>query len=111
MKDKILEWLVSGKVGASSKAMACCILDLPSSKKEICHPLDPADFNRCLLFLEDVPEAREYMSKLVSLSDTWANLVDRWDELEKCFLDEVGLDWSKGHLAFKTYTLMKEIGC
>jgi len=108
MKDKILEWFATGRVGASSKAMACAAADLPNDKS---HPHDPDDLNRCLLLLEAVPEIRNCMSKIAGISDTWAKLVARWDEAEQSFLDEVGLNWTKARSAPKTYQLMKDIGC
>ena len=108
MKDKLLEWFATGRVGASSKAMACAAAGLPGDKS---HPYDPDDFNRCLLLLEAVPEIRDCMDNVAGISGTWAKLVNRWDEVEQCFLDEVGLNWSKARSAPKTYELMKEIGC
>lgn len=108
MKDKILTWFGTGQVGASSTAMALCIAGAKGGNS---HPLDPSDLNRCLLFLEAVPEARDHMDKLRQLSPTWAKLVDRWEEVEAVFLDEVGRNWCKGGRATKTYELMKSIGC
>jgi hypothetical protein len=109
MKDKILQWYVTGQRGSSSEAMAACFAGIQSGNTS--HPYDPADFNRCLLFLAAVPEARENMQELFRLSPQWMKLVSRWDELESVFLEEVGLNWSKGcglH-AEKTYSLMKLI--
>lgn len=108
MKDKILDWFVTGRVGASSKAMACAVLGMKHDKS---HPRDPADFNRCLLLLEQAPEIRQHMDKVAAINDTWAKLVERWDEVERCFMDEVGRDWCKARSAPKTYDLMKTIGC
>jgi hypothetical protein len=108
MKDKILDWFAAGRVGASSRAMACAAADLPHDKS---HPYDPGDLNRCLLLLEAVPEIRNQMDKIAAISDTWGKLVARWDEVEQCFLDEVGLNWRKANSAPKTYELMKQIGC
>lgn len=114
MKDKILNWFATGETGISSKAMACAIADLQVDKKWAgCgnHPSDPADFNRCLKFLDAVPEAKEHLHKVAAMSVTWAKLVARWAEVEKCFIDEVGFDWSKGGSAKKTFDLMKSMGC
>lgn len=108
MKEKILHWLVTGRVGASSKAMACAAVDLPSSG---CYPLDPDDLNRCLLLLEQVPEIREHMDKVAAMNKTWAALVERWEQIEQTFLEEVGLNWSHGNRAPKTYELMKSLRC
>lgn len=110
VKDKIIKWYANGSVGSSSSAMASCIAGVNGHRS---HPLDPADLNRCLLFLEAVPEAREQLPRLKKLSPVWAEIVDSWDLLEKTFLEEVGLDWSKGRdlKAIKTYQMMKSLGC
>ena len=107
LKNKILEWFIKGRVGASSTAMAGCIAGIETREKS--HPYDAADLNRCLLFLDAVPEARLHMDKLRTLSPTWDRLVDRWKELESTFMEEVGLNWSHGDKASKTYKLMNEI--
>ena len=115
MKDEIIEWLCNGKnKGISSEAMAAAFLDkTPEDRFGFGnHPSDPSDFNRCLLLLKIAPEAKNHMDKIAALSDTWKKLVDNWDDLEKCFLDEVGLDWEKGAglRATKTYEMMKSLG-
>lgn len=112
MKDKILHWFATGWVGLSSKSMALAAIDMPQDPQwGARHPCDPDDLNRCLLLLEAVPEIRDNMDKVAALSDTWAKLVERWDEVEQCFLDEVGLSWRKGGRASRTYELMRSIGC
>ena len=108
MKDKILNWFSTGRVGASSKAMALASIGISNDKS---HPYDPDDLNRCLLLLEAVPEIRQHFDEVAAISDTWAKLVSQWDEVEQCFLDEVGLNWAKGDRASRTYELMKAIGC
>jgi hypothetical protein len=108
MRDKILDWLLTGSVGASAKAMACAALGKENDRS---HPQDPDDLNRCLLLLERVPEIRKHMDKLADMSETWAKLVARWPEVEKTFLDEVGFNWSKRSRAPKTYALMKKLRC
>lgn len=108
MKDKILNWFGTGSVGASSRAMALCIAGVKGGNS---HPSDPDDLNRCLLFLDAVPEARGHMDKLRKLSPIWGKLLDRWAEVEASFLDEVGRDWCKARSAPKTYALMKAVGC
>lgn len=114
MKKKILYWFAKGKVGISSKAMACVAAGIPLD--DHCgysnHPHDPADFNRCLLLLDAVPEIREYFDKMAEISESWAKLIARWDELETCFHDEAGKNWCKAQRAPRTYELMKQIvGC
>ena len=36
-------------------------------------------------------------------------LIERWTELEKCFIDEVGYDCGKGRSAPSTYKLIRSI--
>ena len=106
LKDKVLAWFGTGCVGESSKAMALAVCDAPGRKN---HPHDPDDLNRCLLFLEAVPEARHYMGKIAALSPTWGRLVRRWDDIESSFLNEVGRNWCKALSAPDTYRLMRKI--
>ena len=110
MHEKILKWFANGKVGESSKAMVSAATDQPFGGYRP-HPSDPADFNRCLLLLEAVPEIRNAMNKIADISEVWKKLVARWDEVEHSFISEVGRDWCNAKNAPKTYNLMKEIGC
>ena len=106
LKDKVLAWLGNGQVGMSSKAMALAVCGATGPRN---HPWDPDDLNRCLLFLEAVPEARGHMDKVAALSPVWARLVERWSELETSFIGEVGRDWCKARSAPETYKLMQEL--
>lgn len=108
MEKKILKWFINGETGLSSKAMAAAVIGIKSQKS---YPHDPSDFNRCLLFLKAVPEARKHLDKVAKLSKVWKEIISHFSEIEKCFLDEVGLDWKKGKnlRATKTYDLMKSI--
>lgn len=112
MKDKILRWLASGQTGLSSKTMAFTALRIPQDKTwGVRHPLDPDDFNRCLMLVVQVPEIKDYFNEIAGLSASWKSIIENWDKIEKCFIDEVGFDWRKGRRAPKTYDLMKQIGC
>ncbi len=106
MKDKVLHWLGNGHVGMSSKAMAFAAAGIKSDGS---YPLDPDDLNRCILLLRDIPEIRQHMDKVSALNKTWAKLVEHWEEMEMCFLNEAGLCWSKAKSAPKTYKLMQSI--
>jgi len=105
---KVLGWLSSGDTGISSETIAYWLafgLNRPGGN----HPLDPADFNRCLVLLQKVPELREFLFRMKSVSPIWKRLVDAWDRIEALFLEEAGLNWSKTRSAPKTYALMKEV--
>lgn len=106
IQTKVLNWLATGRVGASSKAMAMATLSLPNDGS---YPLDPDDLNRCLLMLEAVPEVREHFFTIANIGVCWARLIARWPEIETCFLEEAGLNWCKARSAPKTYELMKEV--
>lgn len=106
MKEKILNWMMTGRVGASSKAMAAHLCGAPCDGS---YPHDPDDLNRCLLFLEAVPEARAELHRMATLNKTWAALVGQWDNIEAAFMAEVGRDWCKAQRAPNTYRLMREI--
>jgi hypothetical protein len=107
INEKILRWFANGETGISSKTMAMAAIDL--SYHRASHPHDPSDFNRCLLLIDYVPEIRLAMHKIAALSDVWARLVDRWEDIEETFILEAGWNWSKTHSAPATYDLMQEI--
>jgi hypothetical protein len=109
LKDRVLNWYATGRTGVSSEAMANTVCDIECSNGFANHPHDPSDFNRCLLFLEAVPEAKLLLSKVAEISPVWKRLVERWDEIESMLIGEVGHNWSKGRSAPKTYELMREI--
>lgn len=109
-QSQVLDWLATGCIGTSSKCMALWLAfgrwskDWPDG-----YPYDPADFDRCLLLLAKAPGLRQHLSKMAEVSPEWAALVARWDEVERSHLAEVGLGWSKGRSARKTYDLMWSI--
>lgn len=103
----VLKWMLKGDgVGMSAQAMAGAAVCMRGGRS---HPYDPSDFNRCLKLIKKVPEVKLCFASVATLSPQWKALIDRWDEVEKCFIDEVGFDWSKGNKAPKTYALMKSI--
>lgn len=104
----VARWLATGQTGTSSMTMALWLC-FNERYKHACHPLDPADFNRCLLLLEAAPRLRERMGAMRGLSRDWEALIDRWDEIEALFLEEAGLGWTKKNRAPRTYNFMNEV--
>lgn len=102
----VFKWLAGRDTGLSSKAIAShmtcgwCDGTYP--------PADPADLGRCLRLLERFPEWKARMPEMAKYKD-WKNLIARWDEVAQSMADEVGIDWSKGRSAPKTYDLMCSI--
>jgi len=105
MKDKVLKWLLNGRVGLSSKAMAAHLCGFPCEGD---YPIDPDDFNRCVMFLDAVPEARALLPKMAEVNRYWAALVLPTPRSAAALRDEQirpGVFYS----APKTYKLMTEI--
>lgn len=106
---KVLQWMNSGDTGASSKCMATYLSI--GECKSISYPHDPSDLNRCFQLLIRVPELKDNLGKMADLCKEWKELVEVWDNLEKCFVAEVGVNWCNGNSAPITYKAMKEMGC
>lgn len=105
---KVLLWMANGRTGVSSKTIASYICT--GEKVAGSTPLDPSDFNRCLMLIKAVPELKDHLHKMKTLDVKWVALVDNWDSLEECFINEVGENWSKGDSAPITYAAMKGMG-
>ena len=102
---RALLWLAGGDSGMSSEAICHHMLGMKSDGS---FPLDPSDLGRCLRLLELFPEWKPRMGEMARYSAQWAALVERWDELAEMMADEVGIDWSKGKGAQRTYAAMKD---
>lgn len=108
-QQRTIRWLANGETGTSSKAMAFWLAFGERMDDTYNYPHDPADFDRCLRLLTQVPEMRAQLPRMAEVGPEWAALVGRWDEIEACHLDEVGLGWSKARRAPRTYELMSSI--
>ncbi len=110
MSENIINWLIHGRMGISSKAMAAVALDKAPENKFYNHPHDPADFNRCLELVKAAPEVREAFPKIAALSPAWKTIIDHWDELKAIFIEEVGENWEqRSKAARKTYDKMQSL--
>lgn len=107
LKDSVLLWLSTGQIGSSSKAMAFCAIGINHVSTD--HPRDPADLNRCLLLVAQIPAIKKQFPDIAKLSPQWHALIDNWYELCTMFVDEVGWDWAAGGQATNTYRRMKEL--
>lgn len=100
-------WIVGSRCGMSSKAIWAHMMDAGRPREGWSHPWDPDDLSRCLLLLKAVPEWAPRMPEMARRSKAWAGLIAHWDEIVASMKDEVGIDWSKGQNAPRTYDLMK----
>jgi hypothetical protein len=89
--EKANWWITNGHVGMSSKTMWSCFMGV--QKFQINHPYDPDDFSRCFKLLEAVPEWKERILELSSLSIPWKNLAENWDMLTLMYVRNVNEYW------------------
>lgn len=108
-KDAI-EWLAIGQQGVSSLTIFQRLTGKNVTDHER-HPSDPADFDRCRLLFEQVPEFSARKGELSIISPVWANLVAEWGSLCALMDSEVP-GWRSGQgNAAQTYARMRELGC
>jgi hypothetical protein len=106
-RQKALEWIVGDDTGISSETIWATMMGVKRSYRS--HPHDPSDIGRCFRLLKLVPSWRRRLSEMRRVSPAWRALVKHWDELERMMDEEVGIDWSKGRSAPKTYERMQQI--
>jgi len=105
---RLISWLTSGDTGVSSKAIAAHMTGGEVDRTwGWGHPHDPDDLGRCLRLLALFPEWAPRIGEMAAHGAGWAGLVARWDEIAASMADEVGIDWSKGKSAPRTYKLMQ----
>lgn len=105
IEARALEWMLSDDTGASSITLCAQMLGVKIKRRS--YPLDPADLGRCLRLLEIIPEWKSRITEMSDVSPSWAGLVSCWDDIAQLMADEVGLDWSNGRSAPKTYDAIK----
>ena len=101
-------WIVSNDTGESSKAIWSTMMGV-DRKSWSDHPYDPGDLGRCLRLLALIPEWQPRVGEMSARSAYWRVLVERWDEVAQAMAEEVGIGWSKGRSAPRTYALMQAI--
>lgn len=102
----VFKWMRGHDCGASSEAIA---MHMMAGWCDGSYPYDPSDLGRCLRLLKQFPEWKPRMREMAAYGPAWAAYVSRWDDMAACMDAEVGIDWSKGRRAHKTYDLMHEL--
>ena len=106
----VVEWIRNGQRGLSSEALCKHFFGEPADAGEH-HPVDLADLNRCLVFLDAAFGTRTpvQIDSVRSISPHWSAYVDHWDELVSLFEKET--QGAKGGLwkVPETYNLMLKI--
>lgn len=82
--ERLNAWLLSSKVGSSSKCIAQHLTDNECSGD---YPMDAEDLGRCIGLLDAVPEFRARLPEMAKVNCYWAALIPRWSELERCQSD------------------------
>lgn len=105
----VIHWMSGSNTGMSSKCLATylCV----GVVDNVNYPHDPSDLNRCFQLLIEVPGLKVHLNKMAELGGQWKELIEVWENLEKCFIAEVGVNWCKGGRAPITYNAMKSMGC
>ena len=107
VREKCIDWLLSGEIGMSSKYMCAVVLDrhIP-----IAYPCDPSDFHRCKMFLDRFTpyEKKQILEKIKkkNAGNLWVSLINNWDVLEQIY--ERDLPEGKSH---ELYVKLKALGC
>jgi len=93
IQERMNFWLSHGERGLSSMV----IFENLSGRGAIdgkkfndqAHPSDPDDFRRCYALLKLIPEWKNSLYKLKTISTAWLNLVDNWDKLTELMEDQL----------------------
>jgi hypothetical protein len=87
--QRIAAWLENGEIGSAAQAIHRHMTG-PTGIPKTSVPSDTADFRRCLLLLDRMPEWTPRMPEMASLSPTWATLVAAWPDLTAQYTKECG---------------------
>jgi len=113
MDKRIAEWLASGDVGSSSKAI---MLWLSSGTTDTRYgpdtPRDAGDLARCLRLLERIPEWKERMPEMAAAGGLWPTFIKHWDKIVATFMEEcdgkIPAQYGLWHKFDRTYALMRK---
>ena len=110
--QELVEWLASGQRGISSDTIVETITGLKATGSYgKCEPQDSGDFWRCEKLLRKVPELRQQLYKMGSVSEGWRKLVLRWDEIVASLEAEVPTAFTRSNIwdkTPKTYKIIQE---
>lgn len=106
----VIEWLADGERGCSSETIVEYLWGIPCTGRwGLSVPKDPADLRRCLLLLKRSPETAARFQEMRSAGLTWFRLVNRWPDLERLLIEEIGaIENCRGWKAPKTYGAMQK---
>lgn len=103
---KFMAWMKGWDTGLSSEALGFHMMLGDSTGH---WPSDPADLGRCLRLLDLFPEWETRILEMKRYGQEWKAYSENWAQLRQSMAEEVGVDWSKGKRAQKTYDLMRRL--
>jgi hypothetical protein len=109
LSEAAARWLASGERGTSSNTIFTILTGVDALDGwSPSYPVDPSDFRRCRLLLEQCPEVAEQFPRMASASKMWAALVRDWNAICAAMNKEMP-DWRdpKRGAAPETYRLIK----
>ncbi len=100
MKENADWWAANGSHGISSLSMFNHLIqgtDIRplANRMGPSNAWDPDDFSRCYKLLEAVPQFKQNLQMMKTLSPRWALLVDNWDKLTEMYEENVRTNWKK----------------
>ena len=110
LSEAATKWLASGERGISSNTIFEKLTGIQAAHGHHSHPHDPADFRRCQLLLEQVPELQPLFHRMAEVSPEWEVLVQVWPDIIKA-MDREATGWRDGRTgrqAPTAYALIKQ---
>jgi len=80
VSERADKWINGSDKGSSSKAIWAVMMG--EKPERHAYPNDGSDLGRCMRLLELIPEWRERLFHMASVSEYWAALVAVWPQLE-----------------------------
>jgi hypothetical protein len=81
---EVMLWMINGKVGQSSKTLACAACGVWVSN-QIHYPYDVDDFSRCYFLIEQIPNVRKGVDELATACYVWEQYAKHWDEMTELY--------------------------
>lgn len=100
LSNEAVRWLACGDRGTSSETIFQTLTGIVILEAhQLSHPRDAGDFWRCRMLLDQVPELGLRISEMSAISDEWASLVSRWEEICQAMDQDTQGLWRDGHVA------------
>ena len=87
MDKRVIEWLLGGDTGISSKTIVGVMTGCACNWTDI--PYDPSDFGRCYRLLKLIPEWRGRMREMGERYPKWGPMAEAWEELTALYEEEL----------------------